>query len=175
MIQKCSTWRVFKEFSARPQKSFQLRELSRKVRLAPSAVKLHLASLEKEGMVRKDRTGMYVSYKANFDSDRFRFYKKISNLILLGESGLIAELKRKTTPDAIVLFGSFSKGEDIESSDIDLCVIAKEKEIDLSEYEKKLSRKVQLFFAEKIEKFPGELQNNIVNGIIMSGFIRWKA
>ncbi len=174
MLQKWNTWKIFDAFAASPARRYQLREISRNVHLAPTAVKLHLTELVKQKFVLKEKTGMYFSYRANFDNDDFRFYKKIGNIVRLKESGLIQELERRLTPDAIILFGSYWKGEDTEASDIDLCIIAPEKPLNLQPYEKKLCRQVQLFFAEDVHALPAELQNNILNGITLQGFIRRK-
>ena len=78
-------------------------------------------------------------------------------------------------PKSIVLFGSFSKGEDIESSDIDIFVEAEEMEIDLTKFEKKLSRKINLYFDENLKKLGKNLKENIINGIVLGGVIEiWK-
>lgn len=174
MIQKCSIWRVFAEFAANPQRAYQIRELSREIKLAHTSILIHLKELQKSNLVKREKVGVYNAYKANFDDENFRFYKKIANMIILKESGFIKDLENKATPDAIVLFGSYANGEDTEKSDVDIFLIAKEKKIDLEKYEKKLNRKIQLFFSEDINKLPKELQNNVLNGIILSGFLRWK-
>lgn len=173
MIQKCSSWRVFSEFCENPTKPYQIKELAREIKLAPTSVRIHLNTLEKEGLIKKEKVGVYEAYKSNFEAENFRFYKKINNLLSIKESGIIRELENKTTPDAIILFGSYAKAEDTENSDIDLFLIAKEKQIDLKEYEKKLNRAIQLFFSEDLNKLPKELLNNILNGIVLSGFVRW--
>ena len=174
MIQKCSIWRVFAEFAANPQKAYQIRELSREVKLAHTSILVHLKELKKNNLVKREKVGVYNAYIANFDDENFRFYKKIANMVNLKESGVVKELENKLTPDAIVLFGSYAKGEDTEKSDIDIFLASKEKKIELTRYEKKLNRKIQLFFSEDIGKLPKELQNNVLNGIILSGFLRWK-
>ncbi|MBI2109607.1 nucleotidyltransferase domain-containing protein [Candidatus Woesearchaeota archaeon] len=174
MIQECSIWKVFCEFARNPSKSYQIRELSRIIKLAPTSIKIHLRKLEENNLIKKEKVGVYDAYKVNFNNEDFRFYKKISNLINLKESGIIKELEAKFTPDVILLFGSYAKGEDTENSDIDIFLLAKEKKLDLSKYEKQLNRRFQLFFSENINNLPRELQNNILNGIILSGFIRWK-
>ncbi len=174
MIQKCSIFRVFAEFAKNPKKPYQIRELSRNIKLATTSIRLHIEELEKNNLIKKEKVGFYNAYKANFDNEDFKFYKKIFNLINLKDSNIIKELESKLTPDAIILFGSYAKGEDIEESDIDIFLIAKEKNIDLKQYEKKLNKKIQLFFSENLNKLPKELLNNILNGVILSGFIRWK-
>ena len=54
------------------------------------------------------------------------------------------------------LFGSYSRGEDVEESDIDLFVEAKERNLDIRRFEKALGRKMQLHFKEDINLFPKE-------------------
>ena len=174
MIQKCSSWKVFSRFAKNPTRPYQIRELSREINLATTSIKLHLKDLEKNDFIKQEKVGVYKAYKANFNYENFRFYKKLFNLMALNECGLIRELEKQLAPDVIILFGSYSKGEDIENSDIDIFALSKEKNIELKKYEKSLDRKIQLFFSEDLNKLPKELFNNILNGVILSGFIRWK-
>jgi predicted nucleotidyltransferase len=74
-------------------------------------------------------------------------------------------------PDGIVLFGSASRGEDVEDSDMDLLVIAKEKKVELERFEDKVKRKISLHFEEKVSNIPKELLNNVVNGIVVHGYL----
>ena len=90
---------------------------------------------------------------------------------ILSESGLIEYLEEKLFPKVIVLFGSYRKGEDMIDSDIDLFVECKKEELNLSLFEKKLKRKIQLHFKEDFNSFPKELKNNIINGIVLYGFL----
>jgi predicted nucleotidyltransferase len=170
MIQNCSSWLVLKEFLDDPLKKFFVRELSRNIKLAPTSTKIHLIELEKEGFINKTK-GLYTQYIANFDNEKFRFYKKINSLIKIQESGLINYLNEKASPNVIILFGSAAKGEDTIESDIDIYLNAETKEINLKEYEKKLKRKIQLFIYQDINKIPKELRNNIMNGIKLDGYI----
>jgi len=172
MIQKCSNQRIFAAFAENPTKQFHVRELSRIINLAPTSINIHLKDLEKNNMIIKEKTGLYPSYKANFDDEDFRFYKRLHNLAQLKESGLIEVLENTMSPTAIVLFGSYMKGEDIETSDIDIFLIAEEKDMNLKIYEKRLKRKIQLFSADNIKKLPAELRNNIVNGVVLYGFLK---
>lgn len=172
MIQKCSIWTVLKEFLDNPLKKRYIRELSRKVKLASTSIKIHLDRLMKEGLVTERRDDVFKYYVANFDSEKFRFYKRVNWLISLNECGLIEYLNDSCSPDAIVLFGSCAKGEDTEKSDIDIYIQSSEKRLDIGKYEKLISRKIQLFFSEDINKLPKELRNNILNGIKLDGYIK---
>lgn len=131
----------------------------------------HVKQLESDGYIRKEEGGIYSSFVAN-KTDSFKMYKKNDILLRLDESGLVEYLDEQLSPNAIVLFGSASRGEDIETSDIDIFILAKEKELNLKKFETKLKRKVKLFFEDKIEDVPKELLNNLVNGIVLKGYMR---
>lgn len=114
---------------------------------------------------------MYESYVAS-KNEIFRLYKRNDVLIRIEESGLRDFLADTFVPDVIVLFGSASRGEDIETSDIDIFLMAKEKEVNLKRYEEKLHRKISLHFEENVHDVPKELLNNIINGIVIHGYLK---
>ena len=153
---------------------FQLRELSRKAKLAPTSVKRYLKELESEDVIResKHRVQGFPLYSANRENERYLFYKKLNTLSLVFESGLINYLSELCTPDAIVLFGSAAKGEDILASDLDIFMLCKERKVDLQRFEKICGRKISLFFKENFSKLSGELKNNIINGIRLKGYLK---
>jgi predicted nucleotidyltransferase len=74
-------------------------------------------------------------------------------------------------PGCIVLFGSYLRGEDTEESDIDLFVEADKKEIRLERFEGLLKRKIELHFRRDFGKISKELKNNIINGLVMQGYL----
>lgn len=157
---------------------FQLREISRKIKLAPKSVKLYLEELEKEKLIikKKHRIHKYPVYYANRDDSYFKFLKKINTLRRIKESELLEYLDEKCMPDAIILFGSASRGEDIKGSDIDLYVQCDKKALDLARFEKELGRNISLFFEKNFDRLSGELKNNIINGDRLKGYItpKWK-
>ena len=172
MIEKYSRYRILQEFFDFPRKQFHVRELSRKIKLAQSSVNLHLKELLKEGFIIKVREGIYPSFKANRDSEEFKIYKKFDINLKIRQSGLLDFVYDSCLPSVIILFGSASKGEDIEDSDIDLFIQCKEKKLNLEKYEKALNRKINLFFEENFSRLAKELKNNILNGIILKGYIQ---
>ena len=88
------------------------------------------------------------------------------------QSGLISYIYDSCLPNVIILFGSASKGEDLDESDIDLFVLSREKKLDFTKYEKLLNREIALFFEENFSKLSPELKNNILNGIILKGYLK---
>ncbi|MCK4589580.1 MAG: nucleotidyltransferase domain-containing protein [Nanoarchaeota archaeon] len=171
MLQKYNTYKILELFFDFPTKNFQLREISRRVKLGLPSVINHVKLLEKEEFIKKEKGNIYDNYKANKTS-KFKLYKKTNLLLRLDECGLLYFLKEKLTPDVIVLFGSAVQGNDVEESDIDLFILAKKKDLNLKPFEEKLNREINLFFEEKLGKLPKELMNNIINGIVLSGYLR---
>ena len=81
-------------------------------------------------------------------------------------------LEHELSDPTIILFGSLTKAEAKNDSDIDIAVIAHKREIDVRKYEKSLKRKIQFFFFESIKDIKSkELRNNIVNGYVLTGRI----
>ena len=98
--------------------------------------------------------------------------KKIFNLLKIYESGIINYLYDYYSPSAIILFGSYSRGEDISTSDIDIGIITpKKNQPELKNFEKKLKRKVNLSLFVKKE-VSEEFFTNIINGIVLKGVLK---
>ena len=179
MLKKDNIYKVLELFFDDPLPEgigFQLREISRKIKLAPKSVKLYLEELEKENLIikKKHRIHKYPVYYANRDHNYFKFLKILNIIRRIKESGLLDYLDEKCMPDVIVLFGSASKGEDVKNSDIDLFLECKEKKVDLFKYEQTLKRKINLFFEENFDKLSEELKQNIINGDKLKGYLRVK-
>jgi len=69
------------------------------------------------------------------------------------------------------LFGSYSRGEDIENSDIDIAIIGRKKQIDLTEFEKILNRKINIITFNNFKEIHKNLKENLFNGITLTGGI----
>ncbi|MDP1695472.1 MAG: nucleotidyltransferase domain-containing protein [archaeon] len=177
MLQKNNRQKILRMFFDDPIPKgigFQLREISRKTVIAPPSVKRYLEEFGKEKIVIKEehRIHKYPVYYANREGEYFRFLKKMDNLLKIKESGIVDYLRDKCMPDAIVLFGSASRGEDTKESDIDLYLLSQEEKLNLAEFEKKLGRKINLLFEENFNKLSKELKNNIINGTILKGYLK---
>ena len=98
--------------------------------------------------------------------------KRVENLRQLYESRLIFYLEEQLPGAAIILFGSYARGEDLSTSDIDLAVIGrKEKSLNLKVYEQKLLRPININYYPHIKKIHKNLRENIYNGIVLLGRI----
>jgi predicted nucleotidyltransferase len=165
ILQKCSLWKVAEIFFIEPTKVHFIKEISRKINLAHTSVKVHIDVLVKEGLIEEAKAEIFKGYKAKRDNPEFIFYKKISNLLQLKFSG-VAELLEEHYPKSIILFGSYDKGEDIESSDIDIFIDSKKFKVNIGKFEKILNRSIHLIFKEEAGK---SLLESINQGTILFG------
>ena len=172
MIQNYSRYKLLERFFDFPKKDFQMRELSRMIKLAQVSVINHLKYLVGEELIIKERKSIYPSFRANRDNEMFKLLKKQNLVLRIKTSGLLDFLDEKLKPNCIVLFGSASKGEDTENSDVDLFLQAKEVSLNLEKYEKLLNRKINLLFESNLKNLNKELLNNIINGEILYGYLK---
>ena len=172
MLEKYNRYKLLKLFLDAPTESFRLREIARLTKISPPSVMIYLKEFEKEVLIKKQIKREIPLYNAIRDNSNFVMYKKISIFFELNHSGVIDYLWDKLSPEAIVLYGSFSRGESIENSDIDLFILGKESKLKLYEFEKELNRKIHLLFKSSLKEIPNELKNNILNGIILKGYIK---
>lgn len=163
--------KVLNQFFEEPNRLYMIREIAKITGIPKTTVSRKLKQLVKDKMVIKKKEAV-EGYKANEDMPGFRFKKKISFLERLNESGLISYLNEIFNPRCIILFGSFSKGEYIKGSDIDIFVQAHNKDYNMVKFEKKLDHTINILFEEDINKLSDELFNNIINGIKLRGYIK---
>ncbi|MBN2052441.1 nucleotidyltransferase domain-containing protein [Candidatus Woesearchaeota archaeon] len=171
MITRSNTEMVLEWFFKYPDKKFHLRELERMTGLSMPGVRKITARLEKEGFLTSKKEKMVKNFFSS-GSEKFTQSKRAHNLYSIFSSGLLDFLKKEyEEPEAIVLFGSYSKGEDISKSDIDIAIItAKHKEADLSLFEKRLARQIRLYEI-RLNKSEKGFINSLCNGIVLSGYL----
>lgn len=172
MLKKYNRYKVMKVFLDNPTEGLRLREISRMTKIAPLSVMNYLKEFEEEEIIRKTTKRKIPFYKANRDDENFVFYKKISILDELHFSGVVNKLWDKLSPEVIVLYGSHARGEAIENSDVDLFIIGKERKVDLSKFEEKLGKEIHLMFESDFKKISKELKNNLLNGIVLKGYLK---
>lgn len=162
--------KVLKVFFDNPTKKFHIREIARLTGLNPNTVLNILTVLEKENLIKKTKMKHIVEVSANINEE-FKNEKRINNLSRLYESGVIGYLVSELHSEAISIIGSYSTGEDMENSDIDLVAISKEeKELNLSKFEKFLNRKIHLIVTG-YKAMSEEFYLNLINGIILYGYL----
>ncbi|OGX02023.1 MAG: hypothetical protein A2062_05015 [Omnitrophica WOR_2 bacterium GWA2_44_7] len=171
MLEKNNTDKLLEVFFDSPGREFHIRELSRITKISAPTILLAVEALEKRGFLTTHKKGNLKIVKAS-STIAFCRSKRVRNMEKLYQSGLIEYLVDEyESPKAIVLFGSFSRGDDIEASDIDIAILTvTHKELDLKFFEKNLARKISIHEVD-VKKVSREFYNNLINGIIMEGAI----
>ena len=165
--------RVKRYFFQNTTEKLRVRQIERVVKVPlPSAIR-YAKELVNEHILKSEKIAGITLYSANRTSPQFILGKKLYNLVALEDSGIIDRIKEEYHNSPIIRFGSFARGEDIEESDIDLFVESpSKKKINLTQHEKKLKRKIQLFVYKNLEDIPNkDLRNNIINGMTLNGFV----
>ncbi|MBW2976226.1 nucleotidyltransferase domain-containing protein [Candidatus Woesearchaeota archaeon] len=170
MIEKSTTQRVLEIFFDNPSREFHLRELSRLLKLSMHTIISSTDALSKEKLIIKTKGNVLTKVSANRENIDFIRHKRLHNLEKIYASGIVNCLSNAYNhPRNIVLFGSFSRGDDIEKSDIDIAVITKKKlSLDLEKYGKILKRGISIHEVD-LGKVSGEFKANLANGIVLEG------
>jgi predicted nucleotidyltransferase len=167
-----TTWKVLIPIFKYPTEGLSIRKIAKLTRIThPTVIKI-VKKLEKEGIAVVERRKNICLVRGNFENEKFVELKKIYNMLSL--KPLVTYLVEKYSPEVIVCFGSYSRGTDFEGSDIDLYTGFEKLEIEdkeLTKFERKLNRKVQIFSGD-LKSFPSELLENIMNGIKLYGWFR---
>lgn len=169
MFAKKSTERVARLFFQQPHSVFHLREIARKTDLSPSTASQAVNDLEKDGLVTTEKK-VTKQVQAS-DNQLFRDHKRIHNLRQLLQSDLINKLEESYRPDAIVLFGSYARGEDDSNSDIDLALVnGHARELELGPWEKRLDRNINLHLI-RLQEAGDNFKTTLANGIVLRGYL----
>lgn len=160
-------------FFEEPNRWYHLREYAKINKLSPSTSSKYLDFFYKKKMLMKKEEHNLTLYKSNEESEDFRDIKKFWNIKKIKESGILDFLEENLNTKGIIVFGSTANGLDNKSSDIDLFAMSSvKKEIKLETFEKILKKKIQLFIMDKKElKSKKEFANNVLNGIVIKGYI----
>jgi len=151
MLENINICKVFLTICKYPTKGLSVRDIAKLANLSPPTVSKIVRELYEEGLVviQKDKN----TYKifGNINNERYKFLKRLFNIYQIKD--LIELLNKELFPHAIILYGSYARGEDLEDSDIDLIVLRPrvKKNLDLSEFEEAFNRKIHIIFMESFE------------------------
>jgi len=152
--------------------SLNQRQISKILDVTPPAVMKALPGLEKEDLIKiqQDKETKRWSIELNRDHHKVMQLKRADNLKQIYESGLADFLEKEFAGASILLFGSYSRGEDMVNSDIDIAIVGrKDKLIDAAPYEKLLERNININFYDSFKKIHRHLKENLCNGIVLMG------
>ena len=175
--------KVLQFFFSYPTKEISLTELAYNLDISKTTANRVVSMLEKEEFLSKEVLGKVWRISCN-QRHIYNFSRKIAyNLITIYESNLIKAVndfiqsKFQQGPRAIILFGSYRKGDDTEKSDIDVGVeILGNQSILMKEFRifpkfffrKNVKVNLYIFTHNNIDL---NVFSNIANGIVLDGFL----
>lgn len=169
---------IFRLFCIKSGIKLNIREIAGALRVTPTAISKALQELKKEEIITIKKQGKInlVLVELNRNNVRAIHLKRTENIKLIYESGIFEFLYNGFPGCALILFGSYSKGEDVYTekeenrSDIDIAIVGtKGKDMDITKFNKLLERKININFYESWNKIHKHLKDSILNGIILSG------
>lgn len=145
-----------------------VREYAKIMDISPPTASKVLTKYFKEGILIKEAERNYLFFHVNNKSKEFIDLSKIYWQLKLKD--LIQYIEKITISPTIVLFGSLAKAEVKIDSDIDLGIFGHKRKLNLTNFEKKIKRKIQIFWFSSINDIKNkELANNVINGYILRG------
>ena len=168
--------KVLAWFYAYPREEISLNDLCRNVEISKTTGNSIVTSLQKDGFLSIRPLGRVWRIQTNMQHPYFVSKKIPFNLQHSYESGVIEWISENIpSARAIILFGSFRKGDDIETSDLDIAVevVDNVKEIipltiHYFGYRKNVIVQIHVFSKKNIDP---NLFSNIANGIVLEGFL----
>lgn len=150
-------------------KEYVEKEIQQAVKISKAGTNLSLRDLIKTKLVKRNIKGKNYFYSLNYQDPVIRQLKVLQIVMLLTD--LINKIKQKS--DKIILYGSCSRGENTETSDIDLLVITNnsdevEKNIPASINGKKIQLTIRTPFKyAEMEKTEPYFYKEIERGIVL--------
>ncbi len=167
---------ILKLFFEEPDREFGVREAARLLKISPATTSKELKKLANEGLLKGRKERIFCFYRADQENDYYKDLKLFYNTRKIRDSGLIDALNRFYLKPTIVFFGSGAAGLDTKTSDFDLLVLSEKTKSfeDVEAFEKRLNRRIHMIVAGEVGDIKNEhLVNNILNGIVLQGRIKW--
>lgn len=161
---------IFELLSKYTGRKLSQRQIAGLLKVSPAGVGKALKGLKH--FIKTDKSILNVHLvELSRDPEAVRL-KHLVNLRILYESKIIEYLEEKAPGCAIVLFGSFARGEDLVNSDVDIAIIgSKRKSLQLESFEKALMRTVNVNFFSSLKILSKEFRESICNGIVLANSI----
>jgi len=154
--------------------SLNQRQIAKHLNVSPPAVIKAIPELKRLELIKvsQDKESRRWAIELNRENHRVIQLKRAENLKVIYESGLADFVEKEFAGATIILFGSYSRGDDTFNSDIDLAVIGrKHKEVSVKKFEDIIEKKININFYDSFDKIHKNLRENLFNGITLYGGI----
>ena len=145
MIFNKASMKIMQYFFDKPYEQIHLRELSRKTNTSIYSTKIIIDELVNQQILTEKRQGNQRYIKANMENLFLKQLKIAFSIKKIQDCKILQQLEEKIPAiSSIILYGSTAQGKDDEKSDIDLLIIGQKTHIDISKYEKKINKEINL-------------------------------
>jgi predicted nucleotidyltransferase len=156
-------------------KQWHFEELRKNVKIGKPQLARWLKIFEKQEIIKRVKVkGKMPHYIQYFDSQRYKNRKIFFAREQLLLSGFIDHLTSISKAKVIIIFGSFTREDWNDKSDIDVFVYGNDEEIEVGKFEAKLKREIQLHTVKSINdlKKVDKLLPYIISGDFIKGNIQ---
>ena len=147
-------------------------ELAKKSGLSRDRLSFWLRQFAKQGLIKRfKQKGKMPYYVGSYDNTEFWHKKRLFAVKLLTESGLLNHLSTLEGAKVTVIFGSFSRADWYDHSDIDVFIYGDASRFERVKYGSKLHREIQVHTAKnkKDLKRIGKMIPYIIDGDFVKG------
>jgi predicted nucleotidyltransferase len=164
---------VLELFFNYPTKEWHFEEILKSSKIARSKVDRWLKKLIKEQLIQRIKPrGEMPHYIGYAESAEYHNRKMIYALEQLHKTGLLNHLSSLKKAKAVILFGSFSRSDWNQDSDIDIFIYGEPDGLKIAPYELKLHRDLELFICknnDELKTYNEGLLKNIIRGHLIKG------
>ena len=165
--------KVLESFFNNP-KHWHFEELHGSTSISKPQLSYWLKKYEKEGLIRKIKPrGRMPYYVAVEENPEYQSKKRLHAMKMLADSGLLSHLATLKGAKVVILFGSFSRYDWYNNSDIDIFIYGDDKNFQAGKYGLRLRRDIQVHSAKdrKDLKRMDRLLPYIISGDFIKGSI----
>ena len=158
-----------------PGREWHFEEILQKAKIVRSKANGWLKQFIKEGLIRrikeKNKMPYYIS---KYASPPYKNRKKLFAFNQLYRSGFLDHLTSLPKAKAVIIFGSFTRSDWYNDSDIDLFIYGESEGLKLASYGLKMHRDIQVFVChnqKELARFGEGLLRNVIKGNVIKGDI----
>ena len=160
-------------FYNHPTKHWHFEQLLHEAGLSRAQTNEWIQKLRQENIITRIKPrGKMPYYVANYEHPHYQNSKRLYALQKLHESGLMDYLVSLDKAEAVILFGSFSRWDWYDSSDIDIFVYGGTDKVYVGKFGSILKREIQVFSGKNehdLTQMGPTLLRNIIKGITIKG------
>ena len=154
-----------------PGKEFLSKEIQAATRVSKAGANFALNDLVKNGLINREQKGKSYLYSIKDENPTVKQLKVFNTILSL--TPLFEKIKEKASK--VILYGSASRGENTEDSDIDLFVVTNyTEEIERLVHKANLHKKVQMIFRNPLKYIEMEKTDPLFFREVERGIAIWE-